>query len=168
MKKISLIAAVFLLLAGAVYAQRGNVDANAEQDIVVTNLTGDLNFGSVIQNQGTVQIQLTAPETVVLQVEGKENQRIRVTFTPPADLRLDASNALPFTLRAAYNETGNNDASGATAISLPVTSETFKLPNNPGPDKTGTAYIYIHGDISVGTVNAGTYSGTINVFVEYD
>lgn len=168
MKKITLIALLHFFLVNAVCAQRGNVNANAAQDIVITNLTGDLNFGSVIQNQGTVQIQLSDPETVVLRVEGKENQRIRVSFTPPIALSLDAVNTLPFTLRAAYNDTGTNDVSGATVIPQPVTSETFKLPNNQGPDKTGTAYIYIYGDILVGIVNAGLYSGTINVFVEYD
>lgn len=168
MKRITLIAAIWFTLTSAIYAQRGNINVNAEQDIVITNLTGDLNFGSVIQNQGTVQILLTAPETVVLQVEGKENQRIRVTFTAPPDLRLDALNALPFTLRAAYNDTGNNNASGATVISLPVSTQTFQLPNNPGQDKTGTAYLYIYGDILVSNVNAGSYSNTINVLVEYD
>lgn len=168
MMRLLLILVLNIFISGVCSAQRGNVNVTAEQDIVITNLTGDLNFGSVIQNQGIVQILLTAPETVVLQVEGKVNQGIRVSFTAPAELRLDALNTIPFTLRAAYNDTGNNNVSGATVISLPLSTQTFKLPNNPGPDKTGTVYLYIYGDILVGNVYAGSYSNTINVLVEYD
>lgn len=168
MKRIIYIIFIIALLTQAGYAQRGNVKAQGNQDIVVTNLgtPSDLNFGTLLQNQGMVQIQLTDAEAVVLQVEGKENQRVRVTFTPPSDLRLDATNALPFTLGAAYNDTGNNNPAGATTIS--GTTDTFKLPKVKGSDKIGTAYLYIYGDITVGNVRAGSYTGTINVFVEYD
>lgn len=168
MKNICFLLVFIFALLKAGYAQKGNVKGQGQENIVITNLStpGDLDFGTVFQNQGLVQIRLNDPETVVLSVEGSENQSIRVTFTPPADLRLDASNALPFTLGAAYNDTGNNNAAGATVIN--GNTVIFNLPNNPGPDQTGTAYLYVYGDITVGNVNAGSYSGTINVFVGYD
>lgn len=161
--------ALLFLFKQPCYAQNGKIKAKGFQDIVVTNMTGDLDFGTLFYNQGVVRIARTDPGAVVLQVEGKENQKIRASFTAPDNLILNATNTLPFTLEAAYNENGDNNPASAQTIVNPSTSDTiFRLPKNKGPEKRAEAYLYVYGSVTVGKVNAGTYTEIINVSVKYD
>lgn len=171
---IILLFPVFLLIK-PVKAQDLAFNIEAPQDIVVTPLNdGILNFGSVFPNDGLVQILLSDPEVEVLSIEGHFNKEVTVTLSPPNNLQLDANYSIPFTLRAAYANEGENDVNQAKNIS--GTSATFPIYDQEsggvlppvrggGGPLTATAYLYIYGDIDVGFVAAGTYSGTINITV---
>ena len=160
----------------AVSAQQLALNIQAPPDITLTVLTdGNLDYGTVFPNEGTVQITLNDTRTEELQIEGQQNQRVRVTITPPPSLRLDASNELPYTLGAAYANEGENNKSQATSFGG-SNSVVFRLPKaGGGPGRGGgggqpttSAYLYVFGDISVGFVAAGQYSGTLNILVEYE
>lgn len=172
-----IITILFLVLPLGVKAQMLALNTEAPADITVTILSdGILEYGNVFQNQGLVQIQLLDPGTEVISIEGHFNKSVTVTITPPPGLQLDASNSLPFTLGAAYANNEENNKGDATLFS--GNSATFAIrEGGGGPPRggrggggspTATAYLYIFGDINVGNVNAGAYSGIINVFVEYE
>ncbi len=173
-----IIAILLLVLPLGVKAQMLALNTEAAADITVTVLSdGILDYGNVFQNQGLVQIQLMDPGTEVISIEGDFNKSVTVTITPPAGLRLDASNSLPFTLGAAYANNEVNNKGDATLFS--GNTATFEIREGGGPPPGGgrgggggppttTAYVFIFGDINVGNVNAGAYSGIINVFVEYE
>lgn len=175
-----LVAILFLILpySGA-YAQMLAFNIEAPPELTVTVLSdGVLDFGNLLQNQGPVQIMLNDAGTEVISIEGHFNKSVSVTITPPAGLQLDASNTLPFTLGAAYANDEENNKGDATLFS--GNTATFPLREGGGgpPPRggrggnngqpTATAYLYIYGDITVGNVDAGTYSGVINIFIEYD
>lgn len=177
MKRI-IVAISFLLFSySGISAQQLAFNIEAPPDLTVSVVTdGVLDYGSLLQNQGLVQIMLNNPETEVISIEGAFNKDVTVTITAPTALQLDATNSLPFTLSAAYANDEENNKADATLFS--GNTATFPIREGGGPPPRGggrgggpptaKAYLYIYGDINVGNVNAGFYTGTINVFVEYD
>ena len=167
MRKLLLILTFLFCISSASYGQ-GLFEIFFGSGFVVTNVSAseDLEFGPVFSNQGLVQIPLTDPNVVVFRVIGIRNRQIRVTLTPPNSLVLDGNNFLPFTLRAAYNNNQNNASTGTV---FSGNSAVFPLSiRNNRYGFLGEAYLYFYGDITVGNVDAGAYSGTTNVFIEYE
>lgn len=162
-------------------AQEINFGQYATENIILTNVSANssLDFGQVIQNDGLVQIQLADPEVVVFSIEAEYDKDVLVTLSAPTELQLDASNTIPFTLRAAYANNGSNNVAQAKLISgssarFPVQARSSLPPGPPPVPKhegystpTATAYLYIYGDITVGNVAAGLYTGTIDIAVSY-
>ena len=193
MKRILLAILLFLLPAG-LQAQMLAFNIEAPPELTVTVMSdGVLDFGNLMQNQGLVQIQLMDPDTEIISIEGDSRCSVNVNITS-TDLQLNPD-LLPYSLGAAYsNEGGNVDKTQAqnnifSGNNTNSASTTFRLdgtrgqgggppcggtagppgkgPPGQGPGST-TAYLYIFGDITVGNVRAGTYTGTINVNVSYD
>jgi len=191
MKRILLSLAFLLLPFGATHAQMLALNVEAPPGITVTVLSdGILDFGTLLQNQGQVSINLMDPGTEVISIEADKNRDLSVTLTPPPSLQLDANNTLPFTLGASYNNTGDNDKSQAVEFpdSYQKVFPSYDDQNASGPppwacnDKknnpnnncddtnnknTVLSYIYVYGDITVGNARAGTYTGMINLNVNY-
>lgn len=183
MKKI-----IFILwfIVGPLYAhgiaQEVNFGQYATEGIILTNVSSNssLDFGTVLRNGGLYQIQLSDPGVVVFSIQAEYDKDLFVTLSPPADLVLDASNTIPFTLRAAYANQGNNSIAQAKVISgttarFPVQARGDQPPGPPPTPKhegyttpTATAYLYIYGDIDVGNVSAGFYTGNIDISVSYE
>lgn len=172
-----IIAILFMLMpVSGIHAQMLAFNIEAPPQLNITVLSdGVLDYGNLFLNQGPVSIMLNDPETEVISIEGPFNENVRVTITPPAALQLDASNTLPYTLGASYANQGENNKGQAISFNGSNTA-VFRIkeggrpqggPRGGGPPNA-TAYLYIYGDITVGYVNAGTYSGIINIFVEYD
>lgn len=172
---------LLLMLPLGLQAQMLALNVEAPPELTVTVLSdGVLEYGNLFQNQGLVQIPLMDPGTEVISIEGHFNRSVTVTITPPPALQLDPSNTLPFTLGAAYaNNEENNKADATLFAGNTATFEIRQGGGGPprggggrgrggGGQPTATAYLYIYGDITVGNVNAGFYSGMINVNVEYD
>lgn len=174
MKPLLIAISFFLLPFTGINAQMlaFNVEAPPELNITVIS-DGELDFGSLLQNQGLVQIPLSDPGTEIISIEGPFNENISITITAPPALQLDPSNILPYTLGAAYANQGEDNKSQAVLFQDNTAIFRIKEGGAPGGGPgggapTATAYLYIFGEITVGNVNAGTYSGVINIFVEYD
>lgn len=178
----------WFLFTGHLYAQEINFGQYATEGIVLTNESphsGGLNFGQVIEGDGTISIQLTDPEVVVFSIEAEIDKDIFVTITPPARLVYDADNKMDYTLQASYSNKGNDNKSQAvtingTSVRFPVLARENKPPGTPPTPKHGDnttpttkAYLYIYGDLTVsntegGSLAAGLYTGTINITVSYE
>ncbi|MDZ7657750.1 DUF4402 domain-containing protein [Fodinibius sp.] len=181
MKKLFTVISLLLLPIWALQAQTLALNIEAPPELTITVISdGVLDFGSLLQNQGTVQIQLQDPQTETISIEGEHNRDVRVTIYPPPALQLDADNKLPFTLGAAYANDGEDNKNQATVFSGNTATFPIYQDDGGGPPPwakggkkgggppTSKAYLYIYGDITVGNDRAGTYTGTINISVEYD
>lgn len=191
MKKFLLALALLFLPFGAMHAQMLALNVEAPPGITVTILSdGILDFGTLLQNQGQVSINLMDPGTEVISIEADRTRDLSVTLSPPASLQLDANNTLPFTLGASYANTGENDKTQAVEFpdSFTAVFPSYDDQNTSGPppwacnDKKNNAnnncddtnnnntvlsYIYLYGNITVGNARAGTYTGMINMTVSY-
>lgn len=184
MKKKSVILFLFLLpgLSSIGFAQEINFGQYATEGIILTNIGSNsmLDFGTLLSGEGLVQIQLTDPEVVVFSIEAEFDKDVFITITAPPELELNPSNTIPFTLGAAYANQGNNNIAQARLISggtarFPVLARGNQPPGPPPTPKhegyttpRATAYLYIYGDLTVGPVWAGTYTGQIDIMVSYE
>lgn len=144
-----------------------------------------LQFGDVVATQGETSVNLgDDPGMAVLSITGVRYLDVIVTITKPsALLPVDAgiSDELPLTsLEAAYANHGDNDYLQAKMINglqarFPILERQSRPPGPPPtPPREGetppteTAYIYLWGTIDVGAIDAGEYTATIDVTVEYN
>lgn len=156
------------------------------------NPSEELEFGTLIQNQGPASIDLVNAK--VLTLEGVKYLDVLVDITADNYLLLngdlgcetDPSCRIPFTLEAAYANRGNNNVNESVSITVlsNVASAQFQILQRtngpPGPPPTPvyegydpsifneTAYLYIYGSINIGNVDAGSYSSSISVTINYD
>lgn len=170
----------------------GDFSSKYAVSISELNPAEDLSFGTVIQNEGLKTIDLI--DAKVLMIEGVKYLDVIVDVTADNHLFLGTdvacngsnTNCIPFTIQAAYANRGNNDTNEAVLmqVSSNVASAQFPIEAKgnrpPGPPPTPvyegynpalyneTAYIYIYGSLTVGNVNAGSYSGEITITISYD
>lgn len=150
----------------------------------------ELDFGPRISGSGTVSIDFQEEEGLVvpLEIVGVAYLDVTVTFPPTIELvqqDTDNPDVMTLNVRMAYSNRGidGEDFARSAAIEVPagMGSVTFQIQRRPsgppGPPPTpphagytpptGTAYIYIYGDLEVGQVGAGTYRGDIDIQVHY-
>ncbi len=181
MKKIFTFITLLFLPVTMVYGQTFALNIEAPPELTVTVLTdGNLDYGTVLQDQ-QYTINLMDSRTEVISIKGNKDRDIYVSITSQ-NLILDASNIIPYTLKASYANEGEEDKTQAQDNSITNGSASFPIyddrgggpppwaggGNNGGGQPTAKAYLYIYGDIEVGNNRAGTYTGTININVEYD
>lgn len=177
-------------------AQQVGFGLYTDEDLVVTALIPDqLDFGNRISGEGPVSILLADEEVVVLEIEGVAYLDVTVTLTPPLnnfillqgdeDNLHSANRRMPLNVKMAFYNRGqpNIDIPTAKQQAIEVTGHmaTFQIRRRPGgppgppptpphagyTPPTAKAYLFIYGDITVGNVDAGPYSGIIDIHVEY-
>lgn len=168
-------------------------ELSSKYGVTVTELNPaeDLEFGMVLQNEGLKTVELQNAK--VLMIEGVKYLDVIVEIVAENYLYLDGNTGcadtscrMDFTLQAAYANRGNNNtnqavlmqvASSIASAQFPILARGNRPPGPPPtPDYEGynpavfneTAYLYIYGSLSVGNVDAGSYSGNITVTVTYD
>lgn len=177
-------------------AQQIGFGMYADSGINLSALVPDvLDFGDRIGGEGPVSILLSDNETVVLEIEGIAYLDVTVNITPPVSEYLllqgnsnflgDPERRLPVTIKMAYYNRGqeNIDIQTAKQQAIEVTGHnaTFQIRRRPGgppgppptPPHSGytppvaKAYLFIYGDLTVNNVNSGSYTGIVDVHVEY-
>lgn len=179
-----------------VVAQQVGFGLYTNSELTLTKLVPDeLDFGDRISGEGTVQILLNDDAAVPIEIEGVAYLDVTVTLEPPdgnylvlqgdLDNLTEAEKRMPITIRMAYYNRGQEgiteEAAKAEAIEVVGNTVTFQIRRRPGgppgpppvpphagyTPPTAKAYLYIYGDLDVGNVNAGPYTGLINIHVEY-
>ena len=187
---------VLMFRPGGVQAQQVDFGLYAEEGITLTPLVPDeLDFGDRLSGEGLFSIDLQEEEAVVIEIEGVAYLDVTVTLTPPTNNFIllegneehlnDENRRIPLTVNMAYYNRGQENIDIPTAkqqaVEVPGHMATFQIRRRPGgppgpppvpphagyTPPTATAYLFIYGDINVGDVNAGPYSGIIDVHVEY-
>lgn len=185
---------LFLAFSSPVNAQEIEFGRFGNYTITLENVSlGDLTFENpVLSNGGIYQVELI--DSYVLSIIGVKYLDVGVELIGDGELLLDGDPAnagdpqksIPFTLRAAYANNGENNISDAVFIPVaggnignarfPILTRQSQPPGPPPTPPTGnfdqslvedTAYLYLYGEIDVGNVVAGFYTGTINITVEY-
>ncbi len=187
---------LLMMRPGGVQAQQVDFGLYAEEGITLTPLVPDeLDFGDRLSGEGLFSIDLQEEEAVVIEIEGVAYLDVTVTLTPPTNNFIllegneehlnDENRRIPLTVNMAYYNRGQENIDIPTAkqqaVEVPGHMATFQIRRRPGgppgpppvpphagyTPPTATAYLFIYGDINVGDVNAGPYSGIIDVHVEY-
>jgi len=132
----------------------------------------DLDFGTVVANSGTQQIALGDFGMGIFEIRAFSAQHAFLSIDPPDTLRNEgsnSSNAIPFTMNAAYASRPGNYTDltyfkdntawislGQSEIGTPTSVPAWQ-----------TGYVYIFGEIEVGDITQGSYSGTLILNVTY-
>lgn len=184
---------ILLFFTNTSVAQEINFGQYGDYTVSIENVSlGDFEFeGPIISDGGTYQVELI--DSYVLSIIGVKYLDVGVTITGDGVLVNTDPNctepaqcSIPFTLNSAYANRGQNNIADAVIIPVsannantrfPVLARQQQPPGPPPPPPTEafdqaqveeSAYLYLYGEISVGNVNAGLYTGTINITVEYE
>ncbi len=151
----------------------------------------EIDFGTVFEDVSPFSVDISS--AVILTIEGVRYLDIIVDLNGPDNITLNgdpcgaSSCQVDFDLKASYANRGILNTSHAVNFSVNGSNDAsaqfpIKYRGNapPGPPPTPvyegfnpslfneTAYLFLYGDITVGNVTAGSYSGTINVTINYD
>jgi len=148
---------------------------------------GDLEFeGPIVRNGGVYQVELA--DAFILEIIGVKYLDVGVLIEGEGELVLesDSEQTIPFTLKGAYANRGQESITDVQPITLtnnigdvrfPILARDQAPPGPPPRPPTGefnqsevneSAFLYLYGEIDVGDVDAGFYSGTITINVRYD
>ena len=164
--------------------------------VTLSDVTGnDLDFGLIVDVPGeTASIDIQ--NSKILSIEGVNYMDVIVEITASRYLLLngdgiydnDENKRINLNLRAAYANLGQNDTrhaknflvSGTTASAqFPIRYKGANIPPGPPPTPVfegynpslynDTAYLYVYPTINLtGSLVSGSYSGNINIEVNYD
>jgi len=170
--------------------QEVNFNTYAGEDITLTVTNQEMSFGEngmVVSGTQTqpnkVEIPLTSGKKTTITIEGVQFLDVIVEITGPSNITNGDQN-IPLDLKAAYANLGQDQIAQSRSIILDSNNygtQRFRIKGRgngpPGPPPvpdhegysppTGSAYLYLYGEIQVGDVNSGTYTGTIRVDVSY-
>lgn len=204
MKKLLYTYLVPFLLIGALWlvctpdraeAQEINFSDYGQFTITLQDISmGDLEFvGPIISGGGLYSVELI--DSYVLSIIGVKYLDVGVQIQGDGVLTLDGnpeyandpSRSIPFQLKAAYANMGENSVTDSRFIEVaggnfgvsrfPILARQNLPPGPPPPPPTEgfdqslveeAAYLYLYGQIDVGDVVSGFYSGDIIITVEYE
>ncbi len=129
-----------------------------------------LNFGEVVSNSGIKEIKIGDLNTGVFSIRAIRSQSLYIELNYPDALSLENNEKdnIPLQLKAAYNNSGNNNI--ANAQDLPNNSGVLLVGdlNNNSESFWHKLYIYVYGYIDVGNIPNGVYKGDLVLFISYD
>lgn len=130
----------------------------------------DLNFGTVIANSGMQRVSLGDAQMGIFKIRALAAQNALLTLTKPENLSATQEGSqenIPINIRAAYSSrpTGFNDVVNFSDNTLWISLGTGTSAALSPTWETG--YVLIYGDIEVGEVSEGAYSGTLLLNVTY-
>jgi len=173
--------ALWGLLIGVASGQTIQFSLNVSSTLDATK-DQDMQFETIVAGTGLTQINLGDAGMGVFGITGDDDLDVIVTMIAPANLTHDGASpdVIPFTLKIAYANKGVNDVN--QAIEVTGSSVRFQIrqreggpagapPTPPSAFHTpsqSTAYIYIYGSMNVGFIDAGSYSGNVDLSVIYD
>lgn len=129
----------------------------------------DLNFGTVIANSGTHRVLLGDVQMGIFKIKALTAQSALLTLQKPDHLAPTAAGIqknIPVSIYAAYSDQPNsyNNVLNFRDNSLQVSLGNDNASLSPTWE---TGYVFIFGDIEVGEVSEGSYSGTLILNVTY-
>jgi hypothetical protein len=168
---ITIISIAVVSLPSKSQTVRFNMEVQPELEVEVLQ---DLNFGTVVSNSGISQIELGNPQMGIFKIRALATQSAILTLQKPDRLTQsagqDTSNTVSLNLDAAYSPQASNyqDLLPFGNDMLQVTlSGDDEAPGNNEEQVWDTGYVFIFGNIDVGDIAPGAYSGTLVLNVAY-
>ncbi|MFN1836112.1 hypothetical protein AB2B38_012680 [Balneola sp. MJW-20] len=167
MKKLKLLVLLLLLpLTG--FSQFIDVNLNLQPQIIAT-VERPIRFGTVISGSGNYTIDLGDENMGIFSVEGLVGQEILVDVVTPTlliDQSVDAgSSGIPISLQIRSGGDLNNPFN-STLINT-NTPAVIRIESEDENDPVSKNYFYVTGNINVGPVPTGTYTGSVVLNVSY-
>ncbi len=162
MKRIIVALAVFAFGSGFALAQD-----NASEDVQCTTVVikslrieknQDLDFGTVAQGVGEVEIKTDQERAVKLTITGQERYDVIVSYKGPNALETAQGARLPFKYDVDANSVDNPKGAGE-----------IKSGDSVALNEKGNHFLFLGGTIDVAADQTpGFYTGTVSFNVEYD
>lgn len=158
-----------LLLQSRVTAQSIQFNMEVQPEIGIEVLQ-DLNFGTVVANSGTQQISLGDNGMGIFEIRAFSAQNAYLSIQIPDSLREENSMtgyAIPLTINAVYTDRPAN-FNNPTPFEDNKAWVSLSSGGGSGTDPSWqTGYVYVFGEIQVGDISQGVYSGTLTLNVSY-
>lgn len=161
---------ITLFIPATIHAQFLDIqiDINPEVD---TRVIQPLDFGQLMAGTGYHQIQLGSPEMGIFHVRALRTQRLLLNLTADDELvqnNPEVEASIPIELFANYTNFGIDNYRQSTQMGSLIEDVVIEgPPNNPEAAWSGL-YIYIYGNIELGNVPPGLYSGAIVLTIIYE
>lgn len=149
-------AVIALFYTDVVTAQvsaNANVTVSVQSTLLVTNLSGDLAFGNRMPN---LDHEIEPESGVNFRISGASEVPVFVSYTAPEELT-GPGESIKFTAKVIGGQSSDPAAAGAVTSGPSVTT-----------DATGNYYLWLGGEIEVGNILPGNYSGQFTVTVDYN
>ncbi len=160
MKKLAFAAAAALFALPAAGHTQESIDVSASVVEALTLTAGnDLDFGTVGTGSGTASVDALGADAGTFTASGAPNTGITVDITAPASLNDGAGNSITVVSTALRGHATNVQTS-STAI---TDGGTVTLDAG-----TGEYNFWVGGEINVGAVATGTYTGTYMLTISYN
>lgn len=161
---------LILLFSSYSIAQFINIQIELEPELE-TRVLSKLNFGDIIINSGSKNINLGDPSMGVFSITAINSQIIRFNLESPKTLKHlnpDIKTTIGIDLSASYNNSGVNDPRNSTPFS--EGNVYLQVNKNARRDlfEWQTVYVYIYGFIDVGNVPLGVYEGQLRLQIDYE
>jgi len=154
-----------------IYTQAQIVNHSMEvQPELSVEVLQNLNFGTVITNSGTQQINLGDNRMGVFGIRALAAQSVLISLKKPEHLEAEQngnSDQIPFSLQAAYSSRANNYDQVIPFDENNLRTVLESIDNLENSSTWETGYVYIFGDINVGDVIPDSYSATLVLNVVY-
>lgn len=168
-KKVLLAFLLLIGLSDTTQSQTVQFSMDVEPELGIEVLQ-DLNFGTVIANSGRQRISLGDARMGIFKIKALAAQNALLTLSKPESLSADQGNGqneIPINIQAAYS----NRPTGFINVEH-FNDNTLRISLGPGnadalSPSWETGYVLIYGDIEVGDITGGSYSGTLLLNVTY-
>ncbi|MCP9290088.1 MULTISPECIES: hypothetical protein [Gracilimonas] len=171
-KRIFSILAIFFILSTNSIAQFINLQLKIEPELSAT-VEQNLDFGTLISNTGTTEIQLGDVNMGVFSIRAFYTQNVYINLEYPEVLvhsQAGISQEIPLSLNMSYNNSGTNSITSANSI--PASGGMVSIHDNTNLTNPSEIwkqlYIYVYGSIEVGNIPNGVYTGEVILSVDYD
>ena len=175
-QKLILSLLILLGMTGYVNAQVIQFSVHVSSALTATK-NQDMTFSEVFAGTGEVTINLGDPGMGIFEITGNEDMDVLIELTPPLNNELThtgiSSDVIPFTLKFAYANRGQNDINQAVVVTSGTTARFQLRQRESGPagkpptppsaaytETEATAYVYIYGSMIVNSIDGGNYTGT--------
>ena len=161
---------VFLGISQVALCQQMQMSFDVQAELSIEVLQ-DLDFGTVVTNSGTQKIPLGNAQMGIFKIRSLAAQNALLTLRQPDFLSSTGNETvekIPIKIKAAYSDRPDtyNNVKHFISNSLNVTFDSNNQ-TSVSPNTWETGYVYIFGDLSVGDVSKGTYTGNLVLSVEY-
>jgi len=158
----------FLLPHSCLMAQFLDMQLDIEPELTVSVLQ-PLNFGTVITNSGITSVSPGEPGMGVFTIDAINTQKLLLHFEKPDELTHEENeDSIPVEINASFTEYDRDNA----VLAQPIVNNPEEIILRPLPgNETGVwskSYIYIYGNITVGNIPEGIYSGELVLNITYE
>ncbi|MDZ7757835.1 MAG: hypothetical protein U5K35_15645 [Rhodohalobacter sp.] len=157
-----------LPMSGISQSLNVQIDVNPE---VQTTVERNLDFGQVITGMGLQSIPPGSNNMGIFRVRALRTQRVILQMDADEALlheNPDVLDSIPIDLQAAYTNFGMEDFELSTPLSGIGESIVLETSMNNPSSEWSSLYVYVFGNVDIGNVREGVYTGEVILTVIYE